>query len=166
MERFPVVMATRRLWQCQPYPRSDQQTLVSRHDIIEQVGVLRLTFIQYHDINTHGIYYNKSSAVAEMFGHLPTIDMARKIWRLGLLCPFSWEGGAGILSNTMSPGPRPTSTPSGILIHPTVGHNTPTLQTEQTGEWSRSEGRTVACNGRPKTAIIDARLAPIRPNGK
>jgi len=36
-----------------------------------------------------------------------------------LLCPFTW-GRAGSPSNTMSPGPRPTSVPSGILIHPTV----------------------------------------------
>jgi len=30
------------------------------------------------------------------------------------------EGGAGSPSNTMWPGPRRTSVPSGILIHPTV----------------------------------------------
>jgi len=35
------------------------------------------------------------------------------------LCPFG-EGGAGSASNTMWPGPRPTSVPSFILIHPTV----------------------------------------------
>jgi len=29
-------------------------------------------------------------------------------------------GELGPLSNTMSPGPRPTSVPSGILIHPTI----------------------------------------------
>jgi len=33
------------------------------------------------------------------------------------LCPF---GGAGSPSNTMCPGPRPTSRPSGILIQPAV----------------------------------------------
>ena len=36
--------------------------------------------------------------------------------------PLSVETGAGFLSNTMSPGPRPTSVPtvpSGMLIHPT-----------------------------------------------
>jgi len=33
-------------------------------------------------------------------------------------------GGAGCPSNTMWPGPRPTFVPSGILIHPAVGHNT------------------------------------------
>ena len=35
------------------------------------------------------------------------------------LCPFGGEG-AGSPSNTMSPGPRPTSLPSGISIHPAV----------------------------------------------
>jgi len=37
----------------------------------------------------------------------------------GVPPPFC-EGGAGWLSNTKSPGPRPTSTPSGILIHPDI----------------------------------------------
>ena len=40
-----------------------------------------------------------------------------KSWRL--LCPFR-EGGAVSPSDTMWPGPRPVSVPSGILIHPTV----------------------------------------------
>ena len=35
-------------------------------------------------------------------------------------CYASFSGGAGSLSNTVWPGPRPTSVPSGILIHPTV----------------------------------------------
>jgi len=37
----------------------------------------------------------------------------------GGLCPFFW-GGAGSPSSTKSPGPRPTSKPSGILVHPAV----------------------------------------------
>jgi len=37
----------------------------------------------------------------------------------GAAVPLSM-GGAGSPSNTMLPGPRPTSVPSGILIHPTV----------------------------------------------
>jgi len=41
---------------------------------------------------------------------LATIDVDRKLF---------W-GGAGSPSNTMSPGPRPTFVPSGILIHPAV----------------------------------------------
>jgi len=34
--------------------------------------------------------------------------------------PLSVGGEAVSPSNTMSPGPRPTSVPSGTLIHPTV----------------------------------------------
>jgi len=40
----------------------------------------------------------------------------------GAAMPLSVGRAAGFLSNTMSPGPRPTSVravPSGILIHPT-----------------------------------------------
>jgi len=51
----------------------------------------------------------------------------------------------------MPPGPRPTSVPSGILIHLTVWpHNTNVRdrQTGQTGQRSRGIGRTVTCNGR------------------
>jgi len=60
---------------------------------------------------------DKSSAVAEMGDHLATIDMGRKLG--GCCAPFcQWE--LGPPSNTMSPGPRPTSIPSGILIHPAV----------------------------------------------
>ena len=55
---------------------------------------------------------DKSSAVAEVGDRLATVDMGQK-----------WGGaavGAGSQSNTMWPGPRPTSLPSGILIHLTV----------------------------------------------
>jgi len=38
--------------------------------------------------------------------------------KTGGLCPF--EGGGATPSNTTSPGPRFTSVPSGILIHPAV----------------------------------------------
>ena len=51
---------------------------------------------------------NKCSLTSEMGDHLATTDMDEKL------------GGAGSPSNTMSPGPRPTSLPSGILIHPAV----------------------------------------------
>jgi len=44
----------------------------------------------------------------------------------GGVVPLS-VGAAGSPSNTMSPGPRSTSVLSCILIHPPVGHNTPTL---------------------------------------
>jgi len=79
--------------------------------------------------------FDKSSAVAQMGGRLATINMGRK-WGS---CCVSFRGPMGtwrcldleylvdvatrsILppSNTMWPGPRSTSVPSGILIHPTV----------------------------------------------
>jgi len=47
---------------------------------------------------------------------LATTDIGRK---LGGLCPFR-GGEAGSTSNTKSPGLRPTSIPSAILIHPAV----------------------------------------------
>jgi len=63
-------------------------------------------------------YANKSSAVAEMGDRLATIDIAQKVW--GCCALFRGEI-AGFPSNTMSPGPRPTSIPTGTLtIHPTV----------------------------------------------
>jgi len=64
----------------------------------------------------HRAAINKSSAVAEMGDHLAIIDMGRKA---GAAVPFS-VGEAGSPSNTISPGPRPTSVPSGILIHPAI----------------------------------------------
>ena len=48
--------------------------------------------------------------------HLATTDIGQIG---GAVRPFL-EGGAGSPSNIMSPGPRPTSVPSGILIHPAV----------------------------------------------
>jgi len=60
---------------------------------------------------------DKSSAVADVGDRLATTGIGRKV--VGLLCLFAgW--GAGSPSNTMSPGPRPTSITSGILIRPTV----------------------------------------------
>jgi len=64
--------------------------------------------------------------------------------------PEKWEaavplsvGGAGSPSNTMSPGPRPTSIPSDILIHPTVWPQYTKLQTGQ----DRQENGHVAYGG-------------------
>jgi len=60
---------------------------------------------------------NKSSAVALMGDRLGKIHMGRKVGGAAVrLC----VGKAGFRSNTMSPGLRPTSVPSGILIHPAV----------------------------------------------
>ena len=50
--------------------------------------------------------------------NLATTDMGRVFLFGGGGCA-PW-GGAGSASNTMLPGPRPTSIPSGILIHPAV----------------------------------------------
>jgi len=58
----------------------------------------------------------------------------------------------------MPPGPRPTSVQSGILIHPTIWPqytNVTDRQTDrQTGQRSRSIGRDVTCNGRPKKSLV------------
>jgi len=67
------------------------------------------TFVSHHK-------FDKSSAVAEMGDRLATIDMGRKV---GAAVPLFGEG-AGSLSNTMWPEPRPTSVPSGILTHPAI----------------------------------------------
>ena len=48
---------------------------------------------------------------------LATIDMGRKV---GAAAPLSVGGGQLGPHLTMSPGPKPTSVPSGILIHPAV----------------------------------------------
>ena len=49
---------------------------------------------------------------------LATIDMNKKLGRG--LCPLFGDGGAGSPSNTKSTGPRHTSIPYGILVHPAV----------------------------------------------
>jgi len=46
---------------------------------------------------------------------LATIEMGRKLGAMPLLVR-----GAGSQSSTVWPGPRPTSVPSGILIHPAI----------------------------------------------
>jgi len=52
----------------------------------------------------------------------------------GLLsqCCAPFHGRAGSPSNTMWPGPRPTSVPSGILIHPSVWPQQTTTTTTST----------------------------------
>jgi len=49
------------------------------------------------------------------YSRFATINMGRK---LGAVAPF--YGGAESPSTTMSPGPRPISIPSGILMHPSI----------------------------------------------
>ena len=56
--------------------------------------------------------------------HLDPCSGLATIWaKLRVLCLRLFGGGAGSPSNTMSPGPRPTSVPSGILIIQPFGHN-------------------------------------------
>jgi len=71
-------------------------------------------------------------------------------WGGGCCAPF--RGGVGFASNTTLPGPRPTSVPSGILIHPTVCPQYTNFTDGETGQRSHCIGRTLTCNGRPKTA--------------
>jgi len=88
----------------------------------------------------------KSSAAAEMGDRLATIDMGRKVQAAVILS----VGGAGSQSIAMLPGPRPTSIPSGSLIHPTIWPQYTNVTDRQTGQWSRSIGRTVTYSSRPK----------------
>ena len=83
---------------------------------------------------------NKSSVVAKMGDRLATIDMGRKLGAVLLLGELHWYP-----SNTMWPGPRPTSAPTGILIHLTVWlqYTNVTDRTEQDRQWSDSIGQTV-----------------------
>jgi len=58
-----------------------------------------------------------------------------------------------IPSNTLSPGSRPTSVPSGILIHPTIWPQYTNVTDRQTGHRFCSIGEPVlvSCNCRPKS---------------
>jgi len=66
---------------------------------------------------TDQLLYNKCSAVAEMGDPFATIDMGRKF---GGAVPPLFGGVSWVPSSTMWPGPRPTSIPSGILVHPAI----------------------------------------------
>jgi len=62
-----------------------------------------------------GEVYHRSKSNLDPSSRLATTNMGRK-W--GVVPPF-WEG-AGSPSSTIWHGPRPTSIPSGILIHPAI----------------------------------------------
>jgi len=85
---------------------------------------------------------------------LATIDMGREVRGGGNDVSLSKEG-VGSPSNTMLPGPRPTSISSGILIHPTVWPQYTNVTdrhtlTGQTGHRCHSIGQNVTCNSCPK----------------
>jgi len=71
----------------------------------------------------------------------------------GLMCPFL--GGAGSPSNTVWPRLRPTSVPSGILIHPAVWpqYTNVTDRQDRTGQRFDSIGRTVLQTVAQKTDV-------------
>jgi len=72
--------------------------------------IIIIMTIQHYQYYSLSLCLSRSSAVAERGDRLGTIDMGRKLG----VCPFLGELGP---PNTMSPGPRPTSVPSGILMH-------------------------------------------------
>jgi len=74
-----------------------------------------------------GRAYLRTTRYLDPCSHLAITDMGRKLggcvpfggrWLWGPISPQ--KGGDGSPSNTVWPGPRPTSTPSDTLIHPTV----------------------------------------------
>ena len=71
---------------------------------------------------------------------LATIDMGQNVG--GCCAPFL-ERGAGSPCNAMSPGPRPTALPGGILIHPAVWPQYTNVTDRTDRQRSHSIGRTV-----------------------
>jgi len=86
---------------------------------------------------------NKGSTVAEMGDRLAIIGMGRKV--RGCCAPFL--GVAGTPSYTVSPGHLDPSNCLAAMHHRY-------RQDRQTGQRSRSIGRTVTCNGRPKILLM------------
>ena len=62
---------------------------------------------------------HKSSAATKLSDCMATTEMSQKVGG-GAAVPLSLGGEAGSPSNTMSPGLRPISVPSDILIHPAI----------------------------------------------
>jgi len=90
-----------------------------------------LTILNF--VRVYTVINYKCPAVAEMDDRFATIDMGCSLPTqaalhasvnpeayLGWGCYASFRGGDGSPFNTMWPGPRPTSIPSGIPIHPTI----------------------------------------------
>ena len=82
-----------------------------------------------------GLYFHTKSHL-NLSSHLTTTDMGRKLGAVA-----RWRAGAESPSNTMWPGPRPTCTPSFILIHPTVWPQY-TNVTDRTDKTDRQTDRT------------------------
>ena len=86
-----------------------------------------------------------------MGDRLATIDMGRKAE--GYCVPL--RGRAWSPSNTMLPGPRPTSVPSGILIYPTVW-----------GQHTKVTGRTNRNGPGPLLVMVAQKVLFYRPKVK
>ena len=106
----------RNKWHLDPYSR------LATTDIAENWGVGGCAPFRRGELGPHLTQYrlgrdlHSYQAVAwciQPFGHVSHGPKIR-----GGLCPPFWRGEAGSPSNTMSPAPRPTSVPSGILIYP------------------------------------------------
>ena len=98
-------------WSTQPFGHN-------RH--VLKLGALPLggwSWVGIKDIVARAEAYLCTKWHLDPSSRLATIDVGRKLG--GALSPFR-EGGAGSPSNTMSLGPRPTSLPSGVLIHPAI----------------------------------------------
>ena len=96
-----------------------------------------------------------------MGDRLATTDMGRKL----RVVPLFFGGGAGSPSNTLWPGPGPTSVPSFILSIQPFGRNTPMSQTDrtgQTGQRSDSIGRTVSTARRYASAVLGVVILSVR----
>ena len=101
------------------------------------------------NIHKHNLYPKQElSSSCMRWATVTTIDMGRKLGGGGFdlfltaAAPF-WGGGAGSPSKTKSPGPRPTSIPSGILID--QSHLATTDMGRKLGLWPFGQGRWVPC---------------------
>jgi len=93
-----------------------------------------------------------------MGDRLDTLDMGQKVE--GCCAPFS--GGAGSPYNTMRPGPRPTSVPSGILIHSTVQlqYTNVTVKHDRQDNVTVAYGEPLLVTVPPKTGLVET-LFPV-----
>jgi len=100
-------------------PRINRFSAYLSHAVIMYVSIIVYDNVYTLTSSVSNLTDKKSSAVAEMGDRFATIDTDQKV---GGVVP-ALGGGAGSPSNTMSPGSRPTSVPSDILIHQPFGHN-------------------------------------------